>query len=398
MSNFFTKNLPALKDRDFKFFIVSQVLSLSGGFVQNVALSWLVFEASGSGLYLSIFLFLCYLPIFLLSYPAGVLCDRVSIKAVLLVTEVILAVMSGGLFVALIFLKIPFWFYAVFGFVWGVVRAIQSPAAAAIPKRLMQKNNNMLKIAVALNNLALSLARGLGPLAAAFVYAKYGGAGALAVNFISYIPSIWCLAKMKHISGANKAKNQNQKLRQVFDFHKPAIYLLMLALIISFFATNYNLVLAELTKLQNMSSTAFALLMSCLGAGALIGAVILCFTPAKLPPVLSSIAISGLCALLGFINQPIVLFCLVLVYGFFDYCFFTVIISRLQQSCKAEMAARVMSIYLLITTGALPLGTLALGAVVDKLKITLCLYLIAGITLALQLLVLVVKKRLVKTR
>ena len=96
MSNFFTKNLPALKDRDFKFFIVSQVLSLSGGFVQNVALSWLVFEASGSGMYLSIFLFLCYLPIFLLSYPAGVLCDRVSIKAVLLVTEVILALMSAG--------------------------------------------------------------------------------------------------------------------------------------------------------------------------------------------------------------------------------------------------------------------------------------------------------------
>ena len=396
MSNFFIKNLPAFKDRNFKLFIVSQILSLSGGFVQNVALSWLVFEASGSGLYLSIFLFLCYLPIFLLSYPAGALCDRVSIKAVLVTTEIILAIMSGGLFTILLFYKPPFWFYAVFGFVWGVVRAVQSPAAAAIPKRIVKNENSkqeeMLKSAVALNNLALSLARGLGPLVAALVYAKFAGAGALFVNFISYIPSLYCLISMQKLGPAQAGKKQKQKLKNVLGFKKPALYLLLLALIISFFATNYNLVLAKLTNLHGLSSTAFALLMSCLGAGALIGAIVLCFTNIKLPAAFSGIAISTLCILLAFLKQPALLYLTVTVYGFFDYCFFTVIINRLQQDCDASMVARVMSIYLLITTGALPLGTLSLGTVIDKLGVTVLLYLIAGISLTLQTLVLILKK------
>lgn len=136
MDNFFIKKYPAVKNKSFVRLLTSQLLSQSGGYIQNVALSALITEMTGSRMSLGIFLCVSYAPVFLFSYFAGRLTRKIPAKHMLIATEILLLAMSS----ALIFLsEMPFWGFLVFGALWGTVRAFQTPAATSMPKLMCDR-------------------------------------------------------------------------------------------------------------------------------------------------------------------------------------------------------------------------------------------------------------------
>ncbi|MCK9572691.1 MAG: MFS transporter, partial [Candidatus Omnitrophica bacterium] len=78
----------SLKIVNFRVYWLGMFVSLIGTWVQNIALSWLVFELTRSAFLLGLVGFLGSIPIFLFSIFGGVLADRMNKKNILIVTQV----------------------------------------------------------------------------------------------------------------------------------------------------------------------------------------------------------------------------------------------------------------------------------------------------------------------
>lgn len=207
MDNFFVKKYPAVENKSFVRLLSSQLLSQSGGYIQNVALSALITEMTGSRMSLGIFLCVSYAPVFLFSYFAGKLTRRIPAKSMLIATEIMLLAMSS----ALIFLSgMPFWGFLVFGALWGTVRAFQTPAASSMPKIMCEEN--ALPSGVAALSLAMSLSRAAGPIISGVLYTALSYRAAFIANAISYVPSLFLLWGIKvnaKKSGGKAKKGKN---------------------------------------------------------------------------------------------------------------------------------------------------------------------------------------------
>lgn len=66
----------ALRYRNYRLFFVGQGISLIGTWMQQLALSWLVYRLTESPLFLGIISFSSQIPSFILSPVAGVYADR----------------------------------------------------------------------------------------------------------------------------------------------------------------------------------------------------------------------------------------------------------------------------------------------------------------------------------
>jgi len=89
--------LRSLRHRDFRRFWIGLTISVTGTWMQNVAQAWLVYQLTGSPLYLGIVGACGSLPILLFSLPGGVIADRFSKQRILLVTQTLAAVQAGVL-------------------------------------------------------------------------------------------------------------------------------------------------------------------------------------------------------------------------------------------------------------------------------------------------------------
>src|SRR5215468_9912034 len=77
----------ALRHRNFQLFISGQIISLVGTWMQNVALSWLVYRLTHSELLLGTAWFCSQIAVFALGPLGGIAADRFSRRNVVIVTQ-----------------------------------------------------------------------------------------------------------------------------------------------------------------------------------------------------------------------------------------------------------------------------------------------------------------------
>lgn len=74
--NFFNNLFRALRNKNYRLFFYGQSLSLLGTWIQQVALSWLIYSVTNSAFLLGFVMFAGQLPTFLIAPFAGVFADR----------------------------------------------------------------------------------------------------------------------------------------------------------------------------------------------------------------------------------------------------------------------------------------------------------------------------------
>ncbi len=74
--------LRALGHRNFRLYFLGQGVSLIGTWMQQVALAWLVFQMTGSPIWLGVVAFAGQIPTFFLAPVAGVLADRPVLQTI----------------------------------------------------------------------------------------------------------------------------------------------------------------------------------------------------------------------------------------------------------------------------------------------------------------------------
>ncbi len=162
-------SLAALRHRDFALFLTGQFLWTSGMQIQFVALGWLIYELTGSPFYIGLIGLLEFLPALLLALATGHIADRFDRRRVVLVgvgAELLAAI---ALVAFALTESVPVTLILAAALVFGIARAVATPAARALMPNLMPRED--FASAVAWSSSSWQVATIAAPALGGFLYA-----------------------------------------------------------------------------------------------------------------------------------------------------------------------------------------------------------------------------------
>src|SRR5215218_3225851 len=164
----------SLSIRNYRLYASGAVVSNVGTWMQRVAQDWLVLQLThNSGSALGITTGLQFLPILLLSPYAGLIADRFPKRALLQVTQLMMAVPALVLGLLAVTGQAEAWHVYVLAFVFGIGTAFDGPARQSFVSEIVTKDD--LTNAVGLNSASFNAARIIGPAIAGLLIGAFGG-------------------------------------------------------------------------------------------------------------------------------------------------------------------------------------------------------------------------------
>ena len=129
----------ALKHRDFRRLAISQLVSLVGSQMQNVAIDWHVWVLTRSPLALGLVGLVRVVPIVTLSLVGGIVADRRDRRRVMLATQSAMTLVALGLGTATILGRDPVWIVYLLTACTSAAGAFDNPARQSLVPRLVPK-------------------------------------------------------------------------------------------------------------------------------------------------------------------------------------------------------------------------------------------------------------------
>ena len=366
--------------------------------MQATAQGWLVLEITNSPAMLGLTSAAASLPILLFSLLAGALADRADQRRLLIASQLVAAFFTGVLALLVSFGHVQFWQVVVIAFLVGSAQAIASPAYQAILSSLVQ--GRVLGNAIALNSAQFNLSRIIGPSFAGAAIAVGGLALAFWANAVSFVLVVIAIATLPLATArdANRIHlslwtNVVAGLRYVRR-DRVLLALLLLPLAPGIFNLNYIVLLPVFARdVLHVGAPGLGLMTSAVGVGALAGAL----TVAVLRPgggngrLLVLGLVMGSVGLLVFSLSPwlpLSLAGLALI-GIFQVAYYATTNTLLQLLVPARLRGRVMSLYILTSTGFIPVGNVLAGFLAERIGAPATLAGMVLITLGVCVVVLV---------
>lgn len=173
----------ALSSRNYRLFFVGQGISLIGTWMQQIALSWLVYRLTDSVFLLGAVTFSSQIPSFILGPFAGVLADKFNRHKVLLVTQTLSMVQASTLAVLVLTDTIEIWHVLALSAFLGVINGFDISTRQAFVVEMVERRED-LSNAIALNSSMFNMARLVGPTIAGLLIAAVGEGMCILINEI----------------------------------------------------------------------------------------------------------------------------------------------------------------------------------------------------------------------
>ena len=369
-------SLRVFRHRDFRLFWTGAVLSNTGYGLQSLTVPFVIYQLTGSALWVGMIAAAEFIPSILLSPLGGSLADRFDRRRVLLVTQTFAAFVAALL-----------WFIWVIG--WhepGLILAtvalgsmaigITLPTWQAFVNDLVPRND--LLAGITMNSLQYNIARAVGPAIAGVLLAAFGPSWALALNAMSYVAVITALLLIRTRSTGHFVAKGRGVLKQFLDAGRyvrsqPGI---IMSIAVAFIVGAVGQPMVGLTvvfakSVYDVGPSALGLLTAALGIGAVLVAPALSGMSGRAP--LSRIVWIGLLAygasVLAFGLVPDYrggLVALVLIGG----CHLAVLSSAntaLQVIVADDIRGRALAVRSMIFFVSFPVGGLLWGALADSI-------------------------------
>jgi MFS family permease len=177
--------LAPLRHRDFRRLWTGTFFATAGQWIQQATLGWVVYEVTRSPGLLGAVLGVRAIPMLLLAPLSGVVADRFDRRYALAAAQALMVVICATLSVLLAFDAVQAWHLFVFSLLSGVAavfdRTLRSTLVFTSVPRSEAAN------AVALNSIAFSVTRAVGPSVAGFLIASVGAASNFAIQSMLYV-------------------------------------------------------------------------------------------------------------------------------------------------------------------------------------------------------------------
>jgi len=366
----------ALHHRNYRLFFSGQGLSLIGTWIQQIAMSWLVYRMTNSAFLLGLIGFSSQICIFFFSSFAGVLSDRWNRHHILIATQSLAMVQAFILTTLTLTGTITVHHIVILSLFLGFVNSFDMPNRQAFVVELVEKRED-LGNAIALNSFMFNGARLVGPSIAGILISILGEGMCFFFNGVSFFAVIVALLAMKMTS--NKRETEKTQVLKglkegfAYAFGFPPIRLIILFLgwisLVGMACTTLMPVFAK--DILHGSSQTYGFLMAASGAGAVIGAIYLASRKSVLG-LGRIIAITSCIFGIGLISFSLsrVLWLslfLSLLTGFGMMVHLASSNTILQTMVDDDKRGRVMSLFSMAIMGMAPFGSLAGGSLAARI-------------------------------
>jgi len=370
------------------------LFSQIGTWMQTTAQAWLVLELTHSALLLVLVGVLQFLPLMVLSLFGGVLADRVPKRMLLLVAQSVALVQATILWLLVVTGTVRIWHILLLVALLGVTQALDTPTRQAFVGEMAGRED--LPNAIALNSSLVNMARVLGPGLGGVLIAWLGVAPLFLLNAISFFAVIIGLAMIdqRELHAVPGRQTDDQKLNTFqslreglfYVWHMPTVLLVIVISVIgviALFGINFNVMLPLFaTDVFHAGPVGFGLISAAYGLGALFSALWVAWGNRK--PSIRFLLIAA-CAFslleIAFALSPfyILSFPLLVGVGFAQVVMTATANTTIQTVTPNYLRGRVISVYLLVYSGGMPLGNLLAGGLTTLFGAPIA-FLIGGIS------------------
>lgn len=366
----------ALRHRNYRLFFGGQTISLIGTWMQQIAMSWLVYRLTNSALLLGIVGFVGQIPTFLLTPLAGVIADRYNRHRILIATQALAMLQALVLSILVLTKSIAVWHILALSLFMGLVNSFDIPVRQAFTIEMIENKEN-LSNAIALNSSMVNVARLIGPSAAGIIIAVLGEGICFLLNAVSYVAVIVSLLAMRIVPRDIRPSSNHvwHDLKEGFIYavnFTPIKTILILLSLVSLMGMPYQVLMPIFARdIFHGGPKTLGFLMAMSGVGALIGAIYLAGRKSviglgKIIAVASALFGSGI---------VVFSFSRVLWFSMLVICVasFAMMIQMaasntvLQTIVEEDKRGRIMSFYTMAFMGMAPFGSLLAGGLAHKI-------------------------------
>jgi MFS family permease len=358
------------KHRNYRLFFLGQVVSLTGTWMQNLALAWYVVELTHSPVAVGILAFCRFVPFTLFGLAAGVLADRFDNRRLLIATQAAAMALSTLLAALALTGTAELWHVYVLAALLGSTLVFDAPGRHALTFRMVGRDE--LPNAVALNASLFNASRIIGPSLAGVLVAAFGVGIAFALNAFSFLAVLTALLAMRErelfpVARSQEAPTLIRGVGEAWAYVRRSprmLMVLVVTLVVSTVGVNFHVLVPVLaSETLRGGSVTFGFLSASFGGGALLGALLSAsFARASWKAMLAGTGGFGL-ALLALAPQSAFVPAAALL--FVSGACFTLWNANgqsiLQLTAPDHLRGRVLSFYLFAFAGTAPLGGLLAG-------------------------------------
>lgn len=269
------RTFASLANRNYRLFMVGQVVSMSGTWMQSIAQGWLVLRLTGSGTALGLVVALQFLPVLLVGPLGGVIADRFPKRRLLAVTQFLAMFQAATLGLLVVTGTVELWMVYAMAGLFGLVTAIDNPARQTFVLEMVGPAN--LTNAITLNSVVVNAARVVGPALAGLLIAVVGIGVCFLVNAASYVTVLGALALMRsdELDPSPTQARARHQLRDGLAYVRstPALLIpLVMMAIIGTLSYEFTVILPLVAERTfGGGAGTFATLTSAMGVGAVVG-------------------------------------------------------------------------------------------------------------------------------
>jgi MFS family permease len=360
--------------RNYRLFFTGQVISVSGTWMQNVALAWLVVELTSSPLAVGVLAFCRFIPFTVFGLFAGVVADRIDNRKLVIGTQTVSMIFSAAFAVLVVGGLETLWVVYLLAILSSTALVFDAPGRHALTFQMVGREE--LPNAVALNASLFNASRVVGPALAGVLIAAFGVAVCFAINTVTFLAVLAGLLMMRReelvpLEASGKPPTMMKAIGEGFAWARrspDARLVLAIVTVVSTVGFNFHVILPLLASdTLDTGPEVFGILSACFGGGALVGALL----SASLGRASWKVLVLGTggfsVCLLALASLTTVWLCGALL--FFTGICFTLWTSNassiLQLRAPDHLRGRVVSLYLWAFAGLAPLGGLLAGWLCD---------------------------------
>jgi predicted MFS family arabinose efflux permease len=370
-----------LRHRVFGILWSATLISNIGMWVHEVGAGWLMTSLAPSPAMVALVQTATMLPVFLFSLPAGALADMFDRRRLLIVIQaarLLLAAALGG--VVLIGSVTPL-VLLLFTFALGVCNAAMSPTWNSVVPKLVPKED--FPAAVALNAIAINLSRAIGPAIGGALIVALGIAWPFLLNAVGFVGVIaaliwWRVEPTPRQQSGGFLNAMHAGLRHVFA-NPPIKVTLIRSIGFFLFACAYWALLPLIAREQLAGGAqVYGLLVTCIGAGAVVGAQFLPLLRRRIGPdrVIWAGTLGTAAALttFGAAGRPVIAAVACAIAGASWIAAISTFSVSMQLLLSDQMRARGLAVYNTLFYGSLALGSVCWGQFAEYAGLSAALY------------------------
>jgi MFS family permease len=365
----------ALRNPNYRYFYSGQSVSLIGTWTRTAALGWVAFQFTHSEFLLGLVFMLNSLPIFLFAVYAGSLADRIPKIRIFTFTSWFSLLSSLTLAVMLFRGPVHIGYLMIFGSLWGLSIAFEMPSRQSLMVELVGKKD--LVNAIALNSAMVNSTRVIGPAIGGLLLASFGAAWCFLLDAMSYVAVLYALHKIhlpashyepKKVKGDWKYTLEGFKYLKTNSTMAQAVTLLFI-MGLGGWAYQSQLSAFVVTQLH-MDAQGYGWLLALNGLGACTAALFVASQGSRIVRVKTLYTGAGIYGafiiLFGFMHHPVGAAFILFFAGFGIILFFSIGNSIIQTQSPDHLRGRLMGIWALVFGGSMPIGSLWMGAVAQR--------------------------------